>query len=147
MQNLKALCWKFIKFGLVGCSGVLVDYGFLLLFVEVCHWPDLLANACSFTLAASSNYVLNRIWTFQSHEQQVGREYVRYFLVSLVGLAISTLTIFLFELALPSWRAASGQGFHFIVFIKYFYLIKLIAIAVTTLWNFVGNILFTFRTR
>ncbi|MCQ2260505.1 MAG: GtrA family protein [Bacteroidales bacterium] len=141
------LIWKFIKFGIVGFSGMIVDYAFLILFVEVFHWPDLVANACSFTLAASSNYLLNRIWTFRSHDKQVGREYLKFFLVSLVGLGISTLTIFLFERALPGWSAEAGNGFRFIIFIKYFYLLKFIAIVITTIWNFFGNLLFTFREK
>lgn len=147
MDKLKDLIWKFIKFGIVGFSGMIVDYGFLILFVEVFHWPDLVANACSFTLAASSNYIFNRIWTFRSKEQAVGKEYLKFFLVSLVGLGISTLTIYLFEQILPGWSASQGAGFHFVIFIKYFYVIKFIAIVVTTVWNFFGNMLFTFRKK
>lgn len=143
---MKDLFLKFLKFGVVGFSGLIVDYAFLILFVEVFHFPDLLANACSFTIAASSNYFLNRIWTFQSKESQVGVEYAKFFAVSLVGLGISTLTIFLFEQALPDWRAHSGCGFPVCgFFVEFFYLLKLIAIAITTLWNFFGNLLFTFK--
>ena len=123
------IIWKFVKFGIV----------------EVFHWPDLVANAGSFTLAATSNYFLNRIWTFRSKDKEVGKEYLKFFIVSLIGLGISTLTIYLLELALPDWSATVGKGFHFIIFIKYFYILKLIAIAVTMLWNFFGNLLFTFK--
>ena len=139
------IIWKFIKFGIVGFSGAIVDYGFLILFIEVFHWPDLVANAGSFTLAATSNYFLNRIWTFRSKDKEVGKEYLKFFIVSLIGLGISTLTIYLLELALPDWSATVGKGFHFIIFIKYFYILKLIAIAVTMLWNFFGHLLFTFK--
>lgn len=142
---MKDLILKFIKFGVVGFSGTIVDYGFLILFVEVCNMSDLLANACSFTLAASWNYFLNRIWTFRSKEKEVGKEYLKFFAVSLVGLGISTLTIYLLELAFPGCKAHSGNGFQFIIFIEFFYLLKLIAIAVTTIWNFFGNLLFTFK--
>lgn len=147
MTLTKDLFWKFVKFGVVGFSGMFVDYGFLILFVKICGLPDLLANAFSFTLAATSNYILNRIWTFHSHEKEVGKEYLRFFLVSLIGLGISTLTIYLFELFIPEWKANSGHGFRFIVFIEYFYVLKFIAIVITTLWNFCGNLLFTFRQR
>ena len=77
----------------------------------------------------------------------MGKEYLKFFLVSLVGLVINTLTIFLFELFIPEWKANSGHGFHFIVFIEYFYMLKFIAIVITTLWNFCGNLLFTFRQK
>lgn len=147
MDRLKALFFKFVKFGIVGCTGMVVDYAFLALFVNVCGMADLLANACSFTLAATSNYYLNRVWTFRSREKQVGKEYLTYFLVSLIGLGISTLTIYLLELALPQWSFEAGNGFQFIFFINYFYVLKLISIAVTTVWNFFGNLLFTFRAK
>lgn len=146
MSGLKALAVKFLKFGIVGFSGMIVDFAFLALFIEVFQWPDLLANAGSFALAATSNYYLNRIWTFRSQEKKVGKEYLKFFAVSVIGLGISTLTLYLLELALPSWKAQTGNGFHLIIFIKYFYVLKLIAIAVTTLWNFFGNLLFTFKT-
>ena len=142
-----ALFLKFVKFGIVGFIGMIVDYLFLFIFVKFCHFPDLIANACSFTIAATSNYFLNRIWTFQSHDKEVGKEYLKFFLVSLIGLGINTLVIFLFELQLPDWKANSGVGFHFIIFIEYFYLLKLIAIAITTIWNFFGNLLFTFKDK
>lgn len=147
-NHLKELFWKFVKFGLVGFSGMAVDYGFLVLFVKVCGWPDLVANACSFTLAATSNYFLNRIWTFRSHEKQVGKEYLKFFLVSLIGLGINTLTIFLLELYQPDWKANTGVGFTVAgLFIEYFYVLKFIAIVITTIWNFFGNLLFTFREK
>ena len=107
MTLTKELFWKFVRFGVVGFSGMIVDYAFLFLFVKLCGLPDLLANAFSFTLAASSNYFLNRIWTFRN----------------------------------------TGNGFHFLIFIEYFYVLKFIAIVITTLWNFCGNLLFTFRQK
>lgn len=147
MKITKDIVLKFIKFGIVGFSGMFVDYGFLALFVEVCRLPELLSNAFSFTLAASWNYMLNRIWTFGSKEKKVGVEYAKFFTVSLIGLGISTLTIWLLELAMPDWSAASGKGFECVVFVKYFYVLKFISIVVTTLWNFLGNYLYTFRRK
>ena len=127
---------KFIKFGVVGFSGMLVDYGVLFVCRELLGIPDLLSNSISFTVAASSNYVLNRIWTFRSEEKQVGVEYAKFFAVSLVGLGISNLTLWGFGKKLPEW----SEDYRF-------YILKFFAIVVTTMWNFLGNILFTFRHR
>ena len=135
MGRLKELFIKFIKFGIVGFSGMIVDYGFLFLFKEVVGVPALIANAISFTLAASWNYMLNRIWTFRSKERQIGVEYLKFIAVSVIGLGISTLTLWVMGLLLPEWNADWR-----------FYLLKLVAIAVTTIWNFFGNLLFTFKT-
>lgn len=136
MGRLKALIFKFVKFGIVGFSGMIVDYGFLFLFKEVVGLPALVSNAISFTLAASWNYFFNRIWTFRSKEKQVGVEYLKFIAVSIIGLGISTLTLWVMGLLLPDWNADWR-----------FYLLKLVAIAVTTIWNFFGNLLFTFKNQ
>lgn len=136
MNRLKELLVKFLKFGVVGFSGMIVDYGFLYLFKEVVGVPALWANVISFTLAATSNYILNRIWTFRSHDKQVGKEFAKFFIVSLIGLGISTLTLYLLLLWRPEWEETWQ-----------FYLLKFVAIVITTLWNFFGNLLFTFREK
>ena len=50
----------------------------------------------------SANIDLGGHWvTFRSKDKEVGKEYLKFFIVSLIGLGISTLTIYLLELALP----------------------------------------------
>ena len=143
---LRALLFKFLKFGVVGASGMVVDFGVLYLMRNVAGLPDLWANTISFTCAATSNYFLNRIWTFCSHERQVGVEYLKFLLVSVVGLGINNGVLYLSSLLFPEAYshgtfALAGLG------IDDFYLFKLLAIAITTLWNFFGNMLFTFKQK
>ena len=116
----KALFLKFIKFGIVGFSGVIIDFGFTYLTKEYLKAQKYLANAIGFTIAASSNYFLNRVWTFHSQNPDIGMEYTRFFLVSLLGLGISTLVIYILN----------GR------FKMNFYLAKLFAIGGVTVWNF-----------
>lgn len=137
---------KFVRFAIVGASGMIVDYGFLVLFVQVFGWPGLVSNALSFTLAASWNYMLNRVWTFGSKEEKVGKEYAKFFTVSVIGLGISTLTIWLIVKLIPSWSEESGEGFVVAgVTVLWFYVAKAISIAITMLWNFFANYLYTFK--
>lgn len=124
----KALFLKFIKFGIVGFSGVIIDFGFTYLTKEYLKAQKYLANAIGFTVAASSNYFLNRVWTFHSQNPDIGMEYTRFFLVSLLGLGISTLVIYILN----------GR------FKMNFYLAKLFAIGGVTVWNFFVNVYFTF---
>lgn len=119
---------KFVKFGVVGASGVLVDFGFTFLCKELIKIPKYVSNAIGFTIAASTNYFFNRIWTFHSHNPEIGIEYVRFLSVSLIGLGINTLIL---------WILVSK-------FKKNFYVSKLFAIAVVTVWNFFINLIFTF---
>lgn len=136
MESFKSLFFKFLKFGIVGVSGMVVHGGVLYLFKELVGLPPLLANTIGFVVAASWNYLFNRIWTFASKEKQVGVEYLKFFLVSLVGLAINNGSLWLFSFLLPLWKADAR-----------FYLLWLAAVAVTTVWNFFGNLLFTFKAK
>ena len=143
-MELKPLVLKFLKFGIVGASGMVVDFAVLYVLRDIVGLHDILANTISFTAAATSNYFLNRIWTFRSHDQQVGKEYLKFLMVSIVGLGINNGVLILSH---QLWPVAYEQGGLSLagISIDYFYLFKLLAIAITTLWNFFGNILFTFR--
>lgn len=124
----KTLLFKFIKFGIVGLSGVLVDFGFTFLCKEIIKIPKYISNAIGFTIAASSNYYFNRIWTYHSQNPEIAIEYSKFIVISLIGLGINTLIL---------WILVSK-------FKKNFYISKLCAIAVVTVWNFIINTIFTF---
>ena len=119
---------KFLKFGVVGFSGVFVNFGVTYVCKEWFKWNKYLSNILGFIFAATTNYILNRLWTFQSTNPQIGTEYAKYFIISLVGLAIDTMTVYLLNGKLK-WN---------------FYLSKVFAVGASTLWNFFGNLLFTF---
>lgn len=119
---------KFIKFGIVGFSGVFIDFGFTYLCKEVLKIQKFVSNAIGFSLAASSNYIFNRIWTFESTNPDVGIEFSKFFVISTIGLGINSLVLWLLN-----------DKFHL-----NFYIAKLLAIAVTTVWNFLANYLYTF---
>jgi len=119
---------KFLKFGMVGASGVVVDFGFTYLGKEIIRIQKYVSNAIGFTIAASTNYFLNRWWTFHSNNPEIGIEYSRFLFISILGLGINTLVI---------WLLVSRYN-------RNFYVSKLIAIGVVTVWNFFLNLLFTF---
>ncbi len=119
---------KFVKFGLVGFSGLFVDFGLTYLFKEWIGIQKYIANAIGFMTAASSNYILNRIWTFQSENPNIAFEYTEFIIISTIGLAINTFIL---------WLLVSRWNMNF-------YLSKVFAIAVATLWNFFANLLVTF---
>jgi len=120
---------KFLKFGVVGLSGVIVDFGITFLFRNILKINQYISNAVGFTLAASSNYFLNRIWTFKSNNPKVLVEFGEFFIISIIGLGINSLIL---------WVLVSKFKFKF-------YFSKVIAIGITTIWNFVGNLIFTFN--
>jgi putative flippase GtrA len=125
----KLLILKFIKFCVVGLSGMAIDFGTTWLLKEKAKINKYIANSTGFILAATSNYIWNRVWTFQSHSSQIAKEYSLFIFISVIGLGINNLVVYLF---------ADKMKFNF-------YFSKLIAIVVVTLWNFLMNYLITFR--
>lgn len=119
---------KFIKYGVVGFIGMGFDFGTTWLCKEKLKIEKYIANGIGFMVAATVNYFLNRLWTFHSYDPQIGAEYFRFIVVSAIGLGVNTLIL---------WLLVKK-------FKMNFYLAKLFAIGITTLWNFVANVLYTF---
>lgn len=124
----KLLLSKFIKFGVVGCSGMMIDFGTTYLCKEIFKLNKYISNAIGFILAATSNYFLNRSWTFESYKENIGIQYIQFMIVSTIGLGINSMVLYILTDKLK-WN---------------FYLSKLISIGITTIWNFLANLLFTF---
>ena len=124
----KAILFKFIKFGIVGFSGMIVDFGITFICKEKLKIQKYLSNALGFSVAATTNWLLNRIWTFSSNNPQILGEYLRFFAVSIIGLGVNTLIL---------WLLTDRAKLNF-------YLSKIGAIGVTTIWNFLANNYFTF---
>lgn len=120
---------KFLKFGIVGLSGTAIDFLFTWICKEKLKWNKFISNSIGFSIAATSNYILNRIWTFESNNPEVSREYLSFFFISSIGLALNNFFVFLFNEKLK---------FNF-------YLSKAFAITLVAIWNFIPNYLFTFR--
>lgn len=86
---------QFIKFCVVGASGMAVDFGITFLGKEKLRLNKYVANSLGFISAASTNYVLNRLWTFHSRDPQVAQQYMQFIGISAIGLLINNLIIYL----------------------------------------------------
>ncbi len=127
---LKSLIQKFIKFGFVGASGILVDFSITYLFKDIIGINKFVGNGFGFIVAASSNFFLNRIWTFKSKDPKIGKEMSKFIAIASAGLAINTFIVWFF-----------CQG----VFQFNFWVAKLVAISVVFIWNFSMNYFFNFK--
>lgn len=123
------LIFTFVKFALVGLSGLVLDFGLTFLCKELFKLNKYVANSIGFTIAASSNFVFNRIWTFASTDLDISGQYIKFITVSLIGLVINNTILKLLHEQLK-WN---------------FYLSKLIAIGFVFTWNFAINLVFTFN--
>jgi len=124
----EAFLLKFLKFGAVGVSGMVVDFGITFLFKEKVKANKYLANTLGFFSAASSNFILNRLWTFQSDDPAVAFQYLKFLLISTVGVLLSNAIIYLLH-GRFKWN---------------FYFAKLISIGIVLFWNFFASYFFTF---
>jgi putative flippase GtrA len=74
------------KFCAVGGSGYAVNLAVYSWLLQHTGMPFRLVAVCSFLVAVTNNYALNRAWTFAEQRGHVGVQGARYLIVSLVGL-------------------------------------------------------------
>ncbi|RFM26604.1 GtrA family protein [Deminuibacter soli] len=121
--------YKFLKFGVVGVMGVVIDFGLTWFFKEKLRWNKYLANVTGFSVAVINNFFFNRFWTFKSTNPNWGLEFGKFALVSTIGLLLNNLCIYIFHQRLK---------FNF-------YTAKVFATGIVFVWNFTSNMFFTFR--
>ena len=127
-ENAPNLFFKFLKFGAVGFSGLLLDFGVTYIAKEKLRWNKYIANSMGFLLASGSNYYLNRIWTFNSLDPEIGWQFSKFLLVAVVGLLLNNLIVYLL-----TDRARLN-----------FYIAKFGAVVLVFFWNFSVNYIYTF---
>lgn len=120
---------KFIRFGIVGTVGFIIDFSITYLLKEKLKVNKFVANSCGFSLAVINNYILNRYWTFQNYNPSVLKEFSLFLSVCFVGLLLNNVVLyFLNEKANYS-----------------FYIAKVGSIFVVMLWNFLVNYFYVFH--
>lgn len=126
---------RFIRFGVVGASGVLVDMPIFWVLTSRAHVRDLVAILPAYAAATVWNFTLNDRWTFRDRREDTAHStlvrFGKYALVSLPPLAYRMATYWpLKELSDVQYLLAYG-----------------IAIVVGMVWNFGVNFLWTWRKR
>lgn len=128
---------KFIRFGLVGLSGVFVDMAVLYLLSDASTLalPLTRSKIIAGEIAIFNNFLWNDAWTFAdvSMQQKGWKQRIKRFLkfnvVCLAGLVINVLVLnVVYNFLIPNQ-----------------YIANLIAIAVATIWNFWVNLKLSWR--
>lgn len=134
-QTLYKKHQTFVRYVIVGGSGTFVDLFSLYVLTEstgINPQTDMLFNvfvAIAFLLACSSNYILNRVWTFESKDTNISGEFFRFLVVSIGGFIATQLLMELFVSVL---------------LIHYMFSKALTSILVL-IWNFSLNKFWTFK--
>ncbi len=126
---MNTILLKFLKFCGVGATGLVIDFGITYICKERLKFNKYASNSLGFMFAATTNYILNRIWTFESENQNIYNEYFSFMLICVIGLIINNFAI---------WIIHEKYNLNF-------YLSKITAIVITTIWNFVANYTITFK--
>ena len=91
---------QFTRFGVVGLVGFVIDFGVFNLLRATVFTPEnlhegpVLAKVISTALAILANWIGNRFWTFRQHRgRQLWREFAEFLVVSLGGMAIGLLCL------------------------------------------------------
>jgi putative flippase GtrA len=130
---------QFVKFCVVGVTGLAVDTAVLALFMEIFHFDARLAAVPAFAVAVTWTYTMNRLWTFRARGRPgAGVSYFTFVGVCLGGLALRLLTM---HLLIEYGGLARGQG----PYGRGPYLASLIGIGVATFSNFLGSKFLAFR--
>ncbi|NJL46927.1 MAG: glycosyltransferase [Leptolyngbyaceae cyanobacterium SM2_5_2] len=128
---------RFVRFGVVGLSGVVVDMAILYLLHTTLGFPLTRSKLVAAEVAIINNFIWNDAWTFadvsvrqQSWSARLKR-FLKFNLICLAGLVLNVMVLNLV------YNLIFGQ--------QWAYLANLIAIALVTLWNFWLNLKLNWR--
>ena len=80
---------SFLKYGIVGIFGLVVDMGIFYLLHEVLGVNYIVSNIISSSLAVIHNFLMNSFFTFKVKDKFL-RRFVSFYLIALVGMALSS---------------------------------------------------------
>lgn len=134
---------RFFKFLIVGTLGFVVDFGTLTFLVEVVGLEPVLANVFSFSAAVISNFTWNRYWTYpESRSKRKRVQLIQFAMVSILGLLINSLILFLLE---GPFNALFALPFFSFLPEDIGYLpAKMVATVIVLFWNFFVNRFWTY---
>jgi len=121
---------EFFKFAFVGLIGTLINIGILYSLTEFFKVYYLISAILAFIVAATSNFFLNKVWTFKEGvKESILKKYLLFFGVSIIALVVNLFFLYVFT---------EYFGIYYIVS-------QIIAIGIALIINFLGNKIWTFN--
>lgn len=139
---------QFLKFGVTGVIGAVVDFSTYFVLTRLVGWDTILhpfgyeiiaANLVSVTLAISSNFILNKYWTFRDTDKDVVKQWSGYFSMNAVTFVLNQILTGFFAFHVPIIALIFGT--------RKDYVAKALAIGLILFVNFLGSKLLIFRRK
>ena len=94
IKNNKLLM-QILKFGIVGGTSFLIDYGIFTILSQLLHIHYLIASILSFTISVIYNYILSIKWVFDVSKKQTTKEFAIFVILSVIGLGLNSLIMYI----------------------------------------------------
>ena len=126
---------ELIKFAVIGCSGIVVNLFFVFIAFDLLGIIYKLALVVGFIAAVTTNFLLNRKFTFEgAGKGDFIKQYEAFFVTCLIGFAINwIISVYLFT--------------HISFFHQFYLFTTLLGIICGMMFNFIGSKFFVFKKR
>jgi putative flippase GtrA len=130
--DLRALFGQWMRHNFASISATVVDYGVMVLLVEVAHLTTVASTALGALCGAITNFTLGRLFTYKATDASVVGQTIRYAMVSGAGLGLNALGEYVFNMLLG---------------LQYLAARVITSIIVSTAWNYPLQRFFVFSRR
>ena len=118
---------QIFKFAIVGGIATVIDFAFLYIFREFCHFPVLVSNTLSFCISVIYNYIASVKWVFDvNKEKDAKKQFIIFIVFSVIGLLLNNAIM---------WLTVDFLSI-------YYMLAKIIATVIVMVFNFVTRKIF-----
>lgn len=131
IHGLKKGLKPFIKYSFVGITGTMIDISVFYFFNKILSFELYLSGTIAFLLAVINNFTLNRIWTFKNTSKNTRKLFIKFVIVSCIGLILTLLSLYFL---VKIFKIDSVYA-------------KIMTSGIVVIWNFLGNKYWTFSIK
>lgn len=132
---------QFIRYLLVGGLASAADVSLFYIFTGIFGANHILSNTVSFTIGLLINYFLSREWVFGHSGHRVGRDFLIFSVIGVIGLCLSNLILYILLDCRILFLLLGFAGKNIVLFAA-----KLAAVLTVLFWNFSARKKFVFRS-
>jgi putative flippase GtrA len=90
VRQARQVVLEVVKFGIVGGSGVLVNFAVFNVLLHGLGWPAMLATVLASCVAMGANYLGFRYYTYRDREAPTARQIALFFVFSGIGVVMES---------------------------------------------------------